>query len=950
MPSKDKDAATDVGDRPREKRSRHKSEKSERGEKKEKSKGKDKHRDREKEKDQDKDRDRDRGSDVDRDKQSSLSSARHHKSSRSSKSKSTESEVHSHSHRRHKTKSTREREKLRDDLADQAAPSDVPDVLDPVTELTGTRVSSTDRISLPYPTFSKAHCREYVQSKEDVTLKTGHGTDPLTPDATDVGSGEKMRRTKSADSPVTRKTSSARREPRTTGTRPPTPPDTDISAAKDREGTPPAAAEGDAACNAPEPRLRLRASRVSAAAGRDGRSRSRVSRTPSQATFVRSPAARSPPAGARVDEESTITESTEKPSPPRSPATDGTARPDLLDQDQAFVRGVDLSPESAPDSSPKTPTQTAQFPPPPSSFQHEKFHYPRYGHPASGAPTPSQTPASDLGNPPPRPPPPPPINIQETPKVDYLTQNGGLAHAAPKNFLAVLPRQNGTRPSNPPLRGAETLFAPFFNLLDQYQSVLTSNRSVAVATGHRTVARRLLDRLENVFSRDLPLDGCSCIICEHSGELRRGLGWGEVLERVSGRLDLPQWPPFDLGSLASKATEDMTDLPARPASPVNLDPDIAEEFREHYIKQSKRVRVAVGKWMSNVADTPAPSPHDIDDETLAFAILTSLNQEDRPYFNALLLGSRELQPAMRAPTPLRKPRSEFVVKSGLALQRLYRLQQAPRDAETAVYLVNNPHMHDLLRTITDINPSEWEILTSGRFDGFLWSGATGGGGGGDDDVITPTAEAPSRGAVLANSFFPSSRPGTGLGAGRHSPAAVGGSRTTTPIGSSYSRGATPASFVSGMSTASSSYPSRHAVSNDEETEVAAVAEVEREIFAGMEALEDAFEMLHRKAETVRTALRQRGAGLQVSLQNRRASSLGGGAGIDVLPNSGGLSPGCERPSWGDEESMVSESDWGGDDFELAPDDSASNISSSRHRRPKRRNERRTPAPIEEEEE
>jgi hypothetical protein len=37
-------------------------------------------------------------------------------------------------------------------------------------------------------------------------------------------------------------------------------------------------------------------------------------------------------------------------------------------------------------------------------------------------------------------------------------------------------------------------------------------------------------------------------------------------------------------------------------------------------------------------------------------------------------------------------------------------------------------------------------------------------------------------------------------------------------------------------------------------------------------------------------------------------------------------------------------------MDIMPDDSASNISSSRHRRPKRRTERRTPAPIEEDDE
>jgi hypothetical protein len=139
-------------------------------------------------------------------------------------------------------------------------------------------------------------------------------------------------------------------------------------------------------------------------------------------------------------------------------------------------------------------------------------------------------------------------------------------------------------------------------------------------------------------------------------------------------------------------------------------------------------------------------------------------------------------------------------------------------------------------------------------------------------------------------------------------------------------------------------------------EIAVLAEVEREIYSGMEALEDAFEALHRKAEKVRSALRARGAGLSMTAQARRS-----GADTGAFARLG--TPGMQGPSgveWGTRrgtpavyawEASEDESDWGADErSEIAPDDSASNISSSRHRRPKRRNERRTPAPVEEEDE
>lgn len=314
----------------------------------------------------------------------------------------------------------------------------------------------------------------------------------------------------------------------------------------------------------------------------------------------------------------------------------------------------------------------------------------------------------------------------------------------------------------------------------------------------------------------------------------------------------------------------------------------------------------------------------MDDETLSFAILTSLDLEDRPYFNALMSNSRDIRPATRAPTPSKHLRNDFIIKTGLSLQRLYRLQQVPRDAESVMYLIRNPHTHDLLVTLSNINNSEWEILTSGRFDGFLWSGA--------DEQGNPTpgfdSRAPSRSASAM------------------SRSASAASARSTPF-SPYSRGATPASFVS-LSSANTASGNRQAVSNDEEMEMAVIAEIEREIYSGMEVLEDAFEKLHLQAEIIRTSLRQRGAGLMQNLQNRRR--------IDVLPSQG-QTPGpggIERP-WTSVSEMVggdggSDSEWGFDETELMPDDSASNISSSRHRRPKRRTERRTPAPIEEDDE
>ncbi|KAI0403543.1 hypothetical protein F4802DRAFT_570836 [Xylaria palmicola] len=878
------------------------------------------------------DRPRERRSKSERsksDKDKDSKDSHRHRSHRSSKTHAGESSVIS-THRRHRTREEKERDREKREKEKEKEKS--ASMSDLVPELTRTSVAGS-RVSLPYPTFSKAHSKEAVHSRDDLGA-SGHQDDPLTPDPTDLGS-EHRRQSKSPDGSKERKRSSRKDD------RPPSPPETDLSSEKKRRSKTSSSAlrPGDSE----RPTSRASGASRSSSRREEKSKLSMRSKTSSQATYIKSSTLK-PPTGVQMVDETVSSlggsrtagaqSSTTSVPPKRSASTKSSRMPSLE---------ADDSPESVQDSSPKTPTATTQFPPP-QVFPHENHNAGPNSSYTKEHPTPVATPATDFGPPPP--PPPPPLDIQEVPRVDYLLQNGGLHHPTSKHFLSVLPRLNGHRPSDPPLTGCETLFAPFFNLLNQYQTVLQKQGSIAVSTGHRSVARRLLDRLEDVFSRDLPLHGCTCVMCEQSPEEHRGLGWGEVLERVGGRVEMPSWPPFDLSNVVTTAIESTADLPPRPASPVKLDPDIAEEFREHYLRQTKKVKSSVDKWMNNCAETPAPPPSEVDDETLAFAILTSLDQEERPYFNALISGAKEIQPALRAPTPMRKTRLDFLVKTGLQLQRLYRLSQAPRDAETTVFLVKNPYHHDLLATMVDINPQEWEILISGRFDGFLWSGADG-----DDGIMSSIDNPLSRGTTPGStySFYPPppTRPpplAPGTAASRQM-SGYGPSRSTTPYSGVYSRGTTPASFIS-LSSSIATGQNRQPVSHDEEVEMAVLAEVEREIYQGMEALEDAFEKLHEHAEVVRNALRQRNNGLLMNQQHRRASR------IDVLPQHSGGSMGYERPAWatGDDDGVTSESDWGGDDFDLAPEDSASNISSSRHRRPKRRNERRTPAPIEEDDE
>lgn len=543
----------------------------------------------------------------------------------------------------------------------------------------------------------------------------------------------------------------------------------------------------------------------------------------------------------------------------------------------------------------RTTTPTS-YPPPRSQSRASRSRTP-YGARANG---------SSYGATPP--PPPPPEVPSSIPKVDYLLRLGGLSEQVPKSLLAA-----GGRPGLPysaaqPQASAVRVFEPFHRLLNDYHKVMNKSGSLAVATGYRSVARRLLDRLEAVFARDISSESCYCLMCEHNGlgEHPSGVSWGEILELVSGRKELPSWPPFTIAPSTIEPS-----LSAEMHVPMQkLDIDIPEQFREHYIRQSRKTKAVVDNWLSEQSDqaTSSSPPDEIDDDTLTFAILTRLEPEQRPIFCALL----GIRPTTQVPrtdsAQQQRHRPASLASSSSAIERLYQLPAPPRDPETAIYMLNNPGIHHVLATLAAISDAEWDILISGRFDGFLRSGA--------EDDLPPPGSVPSRYG---------SRSGTPLSA-KSFPRKPAPSHMDAPF--------RPWSQPSYASSSHASFGGPIAL--DEETEIMALAEVERDIYLGMEALEDAFEALHGKAEVVRRALRERGAGLSMANQSRRGASAEARRGT---PSSG---PGDALDNADD--------DWLEDVQSLCPDDSASNISSNPRRRPKRRTERRAPAPVEEEDE
>lgn len=754
----------------------------------------------------------------------------------------------------------------------------------------GTASFLESRTSLPYPSFSKAHSKEIVGNP--------------TPDPTDV-TGQKEGRHRGDD-------------PRSENHAPPSPPLTSEGRHSSRKGTPVEDREdrdsGEKTKDG-KGKTRMRPeSTKSSSSLRSKKESSKSSKTlradtsKSKATKeeLDSPSRTASPKSPRTK----IPEEGKLPKRPASRTTNSPKAPSATTRDvgSESTNGSDATigpgqtpagfrtsrtPGEKPTSRNQTRSSTSWYSP----GNRTPFDGPfDYGRPPTAN--------SGYGAPPP-PPPPPEVPVSN-PRVDYLLYNGGLQHRVPKNLLlsAGTPENMPYQALQPQVAAAK-VFEPFSRLLDDYEQVMSKNGSLAVATGYRSVARRLLDRLEAVFARDISSESCRCLMCNQDewDESETGVSWGEVLELVSGRRELPTWPPF---VLATSVTDPRLSADGR--TPMqNMDVDVPEEYREHYIRQSRKTKLAVDKWLAEQTEQATNAPNEVDDETLTFAMLTHLDSEQRSVFCSLL-GITSTTPVPRPESRQSRQKPHALMESASAIQRLYRLSSPPRDSETAMYMLNNPAMHHVLATLAAISDDEWEILISGRFDGFLRSGA--------EDPNPSAGSTPPRWAIRSAAPFTT----------------AGASRGPTP--GQMDNSSRPASQPYGSSsTASFGGP----IALDEETEIAVLAEIERDVYLGMEALEDAFETLHLRAETVRRALRERGAGLSMANQNRRGSYVEARLGT---PSS----------NLGNSFESGTEDDFLDDVQSLAPDDSASNVSSSRRRRPKRRTERRTPAPVEEEDE
>ncbi|TKA76169.1 hypothetical protein B0A55_03070 [Friedmanniomyces simplex] len=857
----------------------------------------------------------------------------------------------------HRKRSTsRERERDRDSprstISERGSKKKVEMVVPEMERRPASGSSSEVKPRMSYPTFSKAHSREAVGSMEDV-----RNTKPLTPAATDM-SPEKRRNSTpakpptnpppspplTADNPDIRRSGSgssirdAANEARASMS----------DGRRSTEGTPRGSTVKSAKSGASLRReAQLGQSEMSSMPGAFPEDERRT--TPSSG-YRRTVSTASQPQSILTQNTQDSRDTRDSHSTVDSGAT--TVPPERKSQGQRQPRIVPVHDDSSPsftDSQPRTPVYESA-----KASSRKTPAIIDVG--AANLATPQafgMTPMTAVPPmPPPPPPPPPPMaNNKEPPRVDYLLKNGGLQTMVPRRLVQTGPAQQYSMYQSPailqqaPLEEYSKIFNSIHKRLDDYLQVLRTSGSLAVATGYKSVARRLLDKLSQVFARDISSVRCDCVICKTtpqptlSDEEDSGISWGEILEIVSGRSQLPQWPPFSI-----KPDEGGLGISGATLAPMQkLDIDVPEEYKDHYIRQNQKTKRAVQNWLAQQPEFPSSPPEEADEDTLMFAMMTKLDTTQRNFFIALMLGQSAIA-ASRAPTPAERPAtsSTALQRASKALHRLYRLERAPRDCESAMYLLNNAHLHGMLATLAEVNEQEWDILVSGRFDGFLWSGAEAPFPPSVSQYASPVgSRAPSRGAngtPFSRNMTPfsgmSGAGGGGLQSRGPTPFSplrnVASPLDTTPHQQATSlfptRGPTPATHGPGSLAITPPAP----VQMDEDTEIAVLAEVERNLFNDMERFEDAFEILHSRAELVRQLLRERSAGLSLQSQLRRGGSASdAGAFVRLDTPASGVTDFED----GEEMMMAGDDDGLGDTVSLAPDDSASQISvNRRHRR------------------
>lgn len=230
---------------------------------------------------------------------------------------------------------------------------------------------------------------------------------------------------------------------------------------------------------------------------------------------------------------------------------------------------------------------------------------------------------------------------------------------------------------------------------------------MAVGTGYRSVARKLLQQVGGVFNREVGVEG---------------IDWSDILEYIRGDEPKPCLCVLPVKGLIQRNIDTATILSgAEPASEVGIQaPQQTKELAESVVAgvREKSGTGKVQEWLEEVEKVlrqqPPPPP----------TASTVPEEIEHEYEDEVV--TQIIEGILPTPAQIEVFRSyladyAYLASTKAALMRLY--PQHPAVSITkpivALYLLLHVELHPMLAAIGGLSDAEMELINSGRFDGFL---------------------------------------------------------------------------------------------------------------------------------------------------------------------------------------------------------------------------------------
>ena len=289
--------------------------------------------------------------------------------------------------------------------------------------------------------------------------------------------------------------------------------------------------------------------------------------------------------------------------------------------------------------------------------------------------------------------------------IDYLIPYGALDGPVSDNFH---PYQDPHSIANSPRTELPVadVFGNLNYLLDSYIAILSNGGSMAVGTGYRSVARKLLQQVGGVFNREVGIEG---------------IDWSDILEYIRGDDQKPCLCVLPVKGLIQRNIDTATILSGAEPTSSEVGPQQTKELAESVVAgvREKSGTGKVQEWLEEVEKVlrqqPPPSPT---------ATSTVPEEVEHEYEDEVV--TQIIEGILPTPAQIEVFRSyladhAYLASTKAALVRLY--PQHPAVSITkpivALYLLLHVELHPMLAAIGGLSDAEMELINSGRFDGFL---------------------------------------------------------------------------------------------------------------------------------------------------------------------------------------------------------------------------------------